>query len=142
MTNRDRARTSNKNALSVYIVVLAILLVNALNLSAVNENLVIYITVIVVIALVWFAVAYTLAKKKSGGKTASIYNSERAKEKAKQIFMREEFEEQAVKCAHPRGKEKYIAQLDNFLSNGLIDKAEYCVLKERYEKAQVPDNMH
>ena len=142
MTNRERARTSNKSALSVYVVVLAILLVNALNLSAGNENLVIYITVIVVIALVWFAVAYTLAKKKSGGKTASIYNSERAKEKAKQIFMREEFEEQAVKCSHPRGKEKYIAQLNNFLANGLIDKAEYRVLKERYEKTQVPDDMH
>ena len=56
--------------------------------------------------------------------------------------LHEEFEEQAVKCTHPRGKEKYIAQLDNFLANGLIDKAEYRVLKERYEKTQVPDNMH
>ena len=141
MTNRDRQRTNSKSAYVGYIVVLAILLVNALNLSAVTESLVIWVAVLIVIAFVGIAVAYALAKKKSG-KTASIYNSERAKEKAKQIFMREEFEEEAVKCTHPRGKEKYIAQLNNFLANGLIDKAEYRVLKERYEKTQVPDNMH
>ena len=142
MTNRERQSSNNKSVLTVYIVVLAVLLVNALNLSAVTENLMIFAVVLLVIAFVGFAVAYALAKKKSGGKTGSIYSKERAKEKAKQIFMREEFEEEAVKCAHPRGKEKYIAQLDNFLANGLIDKAEYRVLKERYEKTQVPDNMH
>ena len=142
MTNRERGRSSNKSSYAGIAVVAAILLINSLNISAGTENLLIFAAVLLVVAFVGFAVAYALAKKKRGGNTGSIYSKERAKEKAKQIFMREEFEEQAVKCTHPRGKEKYIAQLDNFLANGLIDKAEYRVLKERYEKTQVPDNMH
>ena len=50
--------------------------------------------------------------------------------------------EEAVKCTHPRGRDKYIHQLDNFLANGIIDKSEYRVLKERYDKLNIPENMH
>ena len=50
--------------------------------------------------------------------------------------------EEAIHCAHSRGKEKYIEQIDSFLSNGIIDKAEYRVLRERYEKLDLPDDFH
>ena len=80
--------------------------------------------------------------KKGGEKKPSIKSAQQAKERAKQYFMRDELEEEAVKCAHLRGKEKYIQQLDNFLASGLIDKAEYRVLKARYDKLNITDNMH
>ena len=50
--------------------------------------------------------------------------------------------EEAVHCAHSRGKQKYLEQIDSFLANGVIDKAEYRVLKERYEKLDLPDDFH
>ena len=45
-------------------------------------------------------------------------------------------------CAHSLGKEKYIQQLDNYLKAGLIDRAEYKVMKERYEKLDIPEDYH
>ncbi len=50
--------------------------------------------------------------------------------------------EEAVSCDHARGKEKYIRQLDSYLKNGIIDRAEYKVLRERYEKLDLPDDYH
>ncbi len=50
--------------------------------------------------------------------------------------------EEAIHCAHVRGKEKYIQQLDSYLKAGLIDRAEYKVMKERYEKLDIPDDYH
>lgn len=50
--------------------------------------------------------------------------------------------EEAISCAHVNGREKYIQQLDSYLRAGLIDKAEYRALKERYSKLDIPDDYH
>ena len=141
MNNRGR-KNSSGSAVGIGIVA-AILLINSLNLAAGTENLFIAIAAILFVAILGFAIAFSMAKKKGGDtKPASSYQRERAQEKAMRYFTREEIAEEAVKCTHPRGKEKYIRQLDNFLANGIIDKNEYRVLKARYEKANIPENMH
>ena len=50
--------------------------------------------------------------------------------------------EDAVTCEHHTGKEKYFRQLDGYLQAGLIDKAEYRTLKERYSKLEIPEDYH
>ena len=50
--------------------------------------------------------------------------------------------EEAVRCQHATGKEKYIQQLDSYLKAGLIDKAEYKLMKERYQKLEIPEDYH
>ena len=45
-----------------------------------------------------------------------------------------------IHCAHSRGKEKYFEQLHSFLNNGLIDRAEYWHLKERYSRLDIDDD--
>ena len=50
--------------------------------------------------------------------------------------------EEAVRCAHSRGKQKYLEQLDSFLANGIIDRAEYKLMRERYEQLDIPDDFH
>lgn len=50
--------------------------------------------------------------------------------------------EEAIHCTHSRGKQKYLEQIDSFLSNGIIDKDEYRVLRERYENLDLPDDFH
>ena len=50
--------------------------------------------------------------------------------------------EEAVHCHHSTGKQKYLEQLDSFLANGIIDKAEYRLMKERYSKLDIEDDYH
>ena len=50
--------------------------------------------------------------------------------------------EEAVHCHHSTGKQKYLEQLDGFLANGIIDKAEYRLMKERYSRLNIEDDYH
>ncbi len=50
--------------------------------------------------------------------------------------------EDAIHCEHKTGREKYLDQINGFLKNGLIDRAEFNVLRERYEKLNIPDDYH
>ena len=50
--------------------------------------------------------------------------------------------EDAITCEHHTGREKYLRQLDSYLQAGLIDRAEYRTLKERYEKLDIPEDYH
>ena len=50
--------------------------------------------------------------------------------------------EQAVGCQHPAGREKYLRQLDEHLKSGLIDKAEYKLLRERYLRMDIDERVH
>lgn len=40
-----------------------------------------------------------------------------------------------------RGREKYYAQLDSFLKNGIIDRDEYRFMRERYARMDIPDDL-
>jgi len=136
-----RKNNSSGSTLGIGIIAL-VLLLNSVSGAVFGRNFVALIAVVLFLGIVGVAVGMAYGKKKGGAKHGSMYHAERAKEKAKHIFMREEFEEEAVKCTHPRGRDKYIHQLDNFLANGIIDKSEYRVLKERYDKLNIPENMH
>ena len=144
MNNRKR-KTDPKSSIVWGIIALVMLLSQAVSGAAIGGGDIFgFVAVIVVIGVIGFAIAFIMAKKKGMMKKAgSVYQKGRAQERAMEYFTREETaEEKAVGCTHPRGKEKYIHQLDNFLANGIIDKNEYRVLKARYEKANIPENMH
>ena len=50
--------------------------------------------------------------------------------------------EEAIHCQHKTGKQKYLDQLDSFLANGIIDRAEYRTLRERYSKLEIDEDYH
>ena len=57
-------------------------------------------------------------------------------------FQHKDEAEEAITCAHHTGKEKYLEQVEGFYRNGLIDRAEYKTLREKYEKLELPEDYH
>ena len=47
----------------------------------------------------------------------------------------------AIRCTCSQGRQRYLDQAELFLKNGIIDKAEYNVMKERYLKMELPDGL-
>ena len=80
----------------------------------------------------------------SGGKAAPARSAARpaARTAARPASGSAERAEEAVHCHHSTGKQKYLEQLDSFLANGIIDKAEYRLMKERYSKLDIEDDYH
>lgn len=143
MNDSRKQRKDPKSTFTITFVIIMALIIQSVLSASSGAGFIGLVAVMMFVGILGFSVAYALSKKKkSWAKKGSMYHMERAKEKAKHMFMREEFDEEAVKCTHPRGREKYIHQLDIFLANGIIDKTEYRVLKERYDKLNIPDNMH
>ena len=57
-------------------------------------------------------------------------------------FRHKDEAEEVITCAHHTGKEKYLEQVEGFYRNGLIDRAEYRALREKYEKMDIPEDYH
>ena len=47
----------------------------------------------------------------------------------------------AVRCVCAKGKQRYLDQAAMFYKNGLIDRAEYNLMCERYNKLNLPEDM-
>ena len=75
------------------------------------------------------------AARNAQNRTAGRGTQRAAAEKAEEA-------EEAVHCHHSTGKQKYLEQLDGFLANGIIDKAEYKLMKERYNRLNIEDDYH
>lgn len=139
----NRKEKPNQNFSSFWAILAAIIVFNVIA-SEGGSFPVLLIVAVVVLAIAGLVFGLILAQKKKGGKKfGSVYHAERMKDMAKSVLHAEKrSREQAVGCSHERGKDKYIQQLDNFLSNGLIEKSEYMQLKRRYESLNIPENMH
>ena len=88
--------------------------------------------IFVMVAVTVFALVQFEKKKKAAGQ----------KPGAAAVGKRRPHEEQAVTCSHKTGKEKYMEQLDSFYRAGLIDRAEYKTLRERYARLELPEDYH
>ena len=141
MYGRERKNNNNSGFIGLAVIAVFMILRGVVD-AIMGSNILGLIIPIATIAVFGAVLGVLFGKKKTGTKKGTVYQKERAIEKAKNYFSRDDVSEQAIKCTHPRGREKYIHQLDNFLSNGIIDKSEYRVLKERYDKLNIPENMH
>ncbi len=135
-------KNSNKKS-SVFPFVLLVILFSALRNTADREMQVILTGIFA--AVLFLALIPVFARKKNAKagreeKAAPVRAAEDRRQPAR--GGKEKESEEAVRCHHSRGKEKYIEQLDGYLKAGLIDRAEYRVLRERYEKLDLPDDYH
>ena len=105
------------------------------------------IVVLVGAVILVVILATVSAVKKHGGKTETAARRSAPARSAARPAARStprgaERAEEAVHCHHSTGKQKYLEQLDSFLANGIIDKAEYRLMKERYSKLDIEDDYH
>ncbi len=104
-----------------------------------NSDTVIGFSVVLGIIVVLVAVAATKEKR---GKAAGNVQMQKAKEILIQNMHKAAAGEEAVSCQHETGKNRYIAQLDEFLKNGLIEKEEYNIMRRKYENLDIADDYH
>jgi hypothetical protein len=141
----NKNNKSTKKSMVPGLIVLAAVMIFNLVAEASGDATVMIIAIVscVVVALI---VVITLAAVKkaasrAGAQERPVRPAAPAARRAS-VFAHPGEQEEAVHCAHVRGRQKYIEQLDSYLKNGIIDKAEYRVLRERYEKLDLPDDYH
>ena len=143
--NQNNKKKGSKFAAIPGLIFLVIMLV----MSNVDEPEIALASIAVVVVIAVIVSTISAAKKSAAGKTAPqtrpvqtrMTSFEKTPAASRRSAHRGEAEE-AVHCAHSRGKEKYLEQLDGFLANGIIDKAEYRLMKERYSRLQIEDDYH
>ena len=96
--------------------------------------------ILFIVVIVGFVIVSAAKKSKKDGAKERTPGQRSAP--ARRSALGSEHAEQAVHCHHSTGKQKYLEQLDSFLANGIIDRAEYRLLKERYSKLNIEDDYH
>ena len=149
MNNKKQANKGS--SLIVAIVVAVVLIINIARNFDPDELPIFFFAVASITVFVLIASAFSRAKagKTNTGKRTSVelnrpFPQPTATKRPSPVFRhRDEAEaEEAVHCAHARGKEKYFEQIEGFYKNGLIDRAEYKALREKYEKLDLPEDYH
>ena len=146
MSDNKKKNSGRKGAIFGVLIWAAILLVNAVDDAEAAVAVVVFLVIIGAVAATVAAVRKNAAGRGASAPARSAQTRMAPFEKTPaarraQPVRRTEAEE-AVHCAHSRGKEKYLEQLDGFLANGIIDKAEYKLLKERYSRLEIEDDYH
>ena len=143
MNSKNSKKPMDKKSMTIMWVIIAAIMVFAA--ASDGEALIpalgtmILVTVIILVS--------GAANRKNAGKTASkgaVSAAKPGERPTPRVFQHPDDPEveEAVRCQHATGKEKYIQQLDSYLKAGLIDKAEYKLMKERYQKLEIPEDYH
>ena len=135
--NKDKRKNKKYNPLGVIAAILIIFLVEFTD-SAEGFGVLIFIAVIVGIAVL------LVNKLKPKASTSSAASTEQPRSDGRHISFVPEIHlhSDGSECVNTlRGREKYYAQLDSFLKNGIIDRNEYKLMRERYAKMDIPDDL-
>ena len=93
--------------------------------------------ILIFIAVIVGIVALLVNKLKLKAETAARESTEQPHSEGRHISFVPEIHlhSDGSECVNTlRGRERYYAQLDSFLKNGIIDREEYKVLRSRYER--------
>ena len=133
--NNDRRKNKKYNPLGVIAAIVIVFLVEFAD-SAEGLGILIFIAVIVGIAVL-------LVRKLKPKATGTASTGQPHREGRHVSFVPEiHFHSDGSECVNTlRGREKYYAQLDSFLKNGIIDRDEYKFMRERYAQMDIPDDL-
>ena len=134
--NKDRKK-KKQNPLGVIAAIVIIFLAEFAD-SAEGLGILIFIAVIVGIAVL------LVKKLKPKAAATARESTEQPRSEGRHISFVPEIHlhSDGSECVNTlRGREKYYAQLDSFLKNGIIDRSEYRFMRERYAKMDIPDDL-
>ena len=133
--NNDRKKNKKNNPLGVIAAIVIFFLAEFAD-SAEGLGVLIFIAVIV-------GIAVFLVRKLKPKATGTASTEQPHREGRHVSFVPEiHFHSDGSECVNTlRGREKYYAQLDSFLKNGIIDRDEYKFMRERYAKMDIPDDL-
>ena len=132
----------------IWVIVAAIMAFAIANNGAEDAIIPAVATMIIVTAiLIITTVASKMTANKNGAKKQTVelnrpFPTPKTGKQTAAILRHSDEAEEAITCQHLTGKEKYIQQLDSYLKAGLIDKAEYKIMKERYSELEIPEDYH
>ena len=147
--NNNKQNSKGSGVVTVVILV-GILLFNLLSARFKQEDMSVIVVSTMVVAFITFVVvAVSKAKAGKGKKQTAVPlnrpfpqpTAVKSRQPARVLRHADEAEE-VVTCAHHTGREKYLEQVEGFYKNGLIDRAEYKILREKYEKMDIPEDYH
>lgn len=134
--NKDRKK-KKQNPLGVIAAIVIVFLAEFAD-SADGLGILIFIAVIVGIAVL------LVKKLKPKAAATARESTEQPRSEGRHISFVPEIHlhSDGSECVNTlRGREKYYAQLDSFLKNGIIDRDEYNFMRERYAKMDIPDDL-
>ena len=137
--NNDRRKNKKYNPLGVIAAIVIVFLAEFAD-SAEGLGVLIFIAVIVGIAV--FLVRKL--KPKASTSSAARESAEQPHREGRHISFVPEIHlhSDGSECVNTlRGREKYYAQLDSFLKNGIIDRDEYKFMRDRYAQMDIPDDL-
>ena len=152
----NNKRQASKGSVVVWVIILLVIMIYNLagDLSGnFDPNVLVPILFGIAFTAFFAAIVITLAKAKagkSGEKKQTAVPLHRpfpqpTAVKTRQptrVLRHKDEAEEAVSCTHHTGKEKYLEQVEGFYKNGLIDREEYKILREKYEKMDIPEDYH
>ena len=134
--NKDRKK-NKYNPLGVIAAIVIVFLVEFAD-SAEGLGILIFIAVIIAIAVL------LVRKMKPKAAASARESTEQPHSEGRHISFVPEIHlhSDGSECVNTlRGREKYYAQLDSFLKNGIIDRDEYKFMRERYARMDIPDDL-
>ena len=134
--NKDRKK-NKYNPLGVIAAIVIVFLAEFAD-SAEGVGILIFIAVIVGIAVL------LVKKLKPKAAATARESTEQPRSEGRHISFVPEIHlhSDGSECVNTlRGREKYYAQLDSFLKNGIIDRDEYRFMRERYARMDIPDDL-
>ena len=129
----NRKKSDPKGAVIVFVIAIA-----AAMFGAVEDGNYIVPAVVLGIAVVVACVSAASKKKKTEDKTLKRMSEHEVKTPA---FSAQSDTAEALRCTCAHGKQRYLDQAAMFYKNGLIDRAEYNAMCERYNKLELPEGM-
>lgn len=135
MDKRKKGKNKTTSIAVIVIIILISLITDILESRDMNSLLPSIIIIIVSVFTAGVLIAASKARK-------SVSQKKPESTPVKPAVRKYTGTEEAIGCSHKRGRDKYIEQINTFLANGIIDKAEYRLLKERYENLDLPDDFH
>ena len=149
MNNKKQSKGSG---IVTFVILAGVLLFNLLSARSRQEDMSVVAISTMVVAFITFVVV-ALSKAKAGKSsekkqtTVPLHRpfpqptAVKTRQPTRVLRHKDEAEE-AVSCTHHTGKEKYLEQVEGFYKNGLIDREEYKILREKYEKMDIPEDYH